>query len=142
MTWADGSGQPRARLRLDLAPGVSFGPGKAELLRGIVETGSIAAAGRRIGMSYKRAWQLVDSLNRDFAAPLVSASRGGAHGGGAALTPLGAEVLSVYQTLQFQAATVVHDGLARLVEKLAQQPTDRDRSTAQTIGACKIREVD
>lgn len=124
MADADASGQPRARLRLDLAPGVSFGPGKAELLRGIAETGSISAAGRRIGMSYKRAWQLVDSLNRDFAAPLVSASRGGAHGGGAALTPLGAEVLAMYQSLQSQVAAVLHDGLARLAKKLAPRPAD------------------
>lgn len=117
---------PRLRLRLDLAPGVSFGPGKADLLRGIVETGSISAAGRRIGMSYKRAWQLVDSLNRGFAAPLVSASRGGAHGGGAALTPLGAEVLDIYQSLQSQVATVLHDGLERLAGKLAPRSADVD----------------
>ncbi len=124
MADAGASGLPRARLRLDLAPGVSLGPGKVQLLQGIAQTGSIAAAGRRIGMSYKRAWQLVDSLNRDFAAPLVSASRGGAHGGGAALTPLGAEVLAMYRSLQSQAATVLHDGLARLAEKLAPRPAD------------------
>lgn len=112
-------GLPRLRLRLDLAAGVSFGPGKAELLQAIAETGSIAAAGRRIGMSYKRAWQLVDVLNRDFAAPLVSASRGGARGGGAALTPLGAEVLAAYRALEAQAAAGLHDGLARLANRLA-----------------------
>jgi molybdate transport system regulatory protein len=138
----DVSGQPRARLRLDLAPGVSLGPGKAELLRGIAETGSISAAGRRIGMSYKRAWQLVDCLNRDFAAPLVSASRGGAHGGGAALTPLGAEVLTLYQSLQAQAATVLHDGLMRLAEKLAPRPADPDRHRSDDLGAGKTRVVD
>ena len=112
---------PRLWLRLDLAPGVSFGPGKAELLRGIVETGSISAAGRRIGMSYKRAWQLVDSLNRDFAAPLVSASRGGARGGGASLTPLGAEVLEAYGVLRARVSTTLQDDLTRLAEKLAVQ---------------------
>ncbi len=112
---------PRLWLRLDLAPGVSFGPGKAELLRGIVETGSISAAGRRIGMSYKRAWQLVDSLNRDFAAPLVSASRGGAQGGGATLTPLGAEVLAAYRAMREQVSSTLLDELARLAEKLAAQ---------------------
>jgi len=112
---------PRLWLRLDLAPGVSFGPGKAELLRSIVETGSISAAGRRIGMSYKRAWQLVDSLNRDFAAPLVSASRGGAQGGGATLTPLGAEVLAAYRAMREQVSSTLLDELARLAEKLAAQ---------------------
>lgn len=113
------AGLPRLRLRLDLAAGISFGPGKAALLQGIAETGSIAAAGRRIGMSYKRAWQLVDGLNRDFAAALVSASRGGAHGGGAALTPLGAEVLAAYRALEAQASAGLHDGLVRLADRLA-----------------------
>lgn len=110
---------PRLTLRLDLAPGVSFGPGKAQLLEGIAQTGSISAAGRRINMSYKRAWQLVDSLNRDFVAPLVSATRGGAHGGGAELTPLGVEVLAAYRSLEALATTELHDGLARLANQLA-----------------------
>lgn len=110
---------PRLRLRVDLAPGVSFGPGKAELLAGIAETGSIAAAGRRSGMSYKRAWQLVERLNRDFAGPLVHASRGGPKGGGAALTVLGQEVLARYRRLQqagARAGGAELAGLAALVE--------------------------
>lgn len=116
-------GLPRLWLRLDLAAGVSFGPGKAQLLQGIAETGSIAAAGRRIGMSYKRAWQLVDVLNRDFAASLVSANRGGAHGGGAALTPLGVEVLAAYRALEAQASAGLQDGLVRLADRLAPRDT-------------------
>lgn len=119
MTSPGAPGLPRLRLRLDLAPGVSFGPGKAELLRGIAETGSIAAAGRRIGMSYKRAWQLVDGLNRDFSSPLVSASRGGVRGGGASLTPLGVEVLEAYRSLEAQASAGLQDGLIRLANRLA-----------------------
>lgn len=110
---------PQLWIRLDLAPGVSLGPGKVELLRGIAETGSISAAGRRIGMSYKRAWQLVDALNRHFAAPLVNASRGGAGGGGATLTPLGAEVLAAYQALHEHAADALAQELAQLAGKLA-----------------------
>ncbi len=70
-------------------------------------------------MSYKRAWQLVDSLNREFAAPLVGANRGGAHGGGAALTPLGAEVLAAYRALEAKASADLHDGLVRLANTLA-----------------------
>lgn len=114
---------PRLWLRLDLGPGVSLGPGKAELLRGIAETGSISAAGRRIGMSYKRAWQLVDALNRHFPSPLVNASRGGAHGGGAMLTPLGAEVLAAHQALHEHAAAALGQELAQLAEKLAPPAT-------------------
>ena len=72
---------PRLRLRLVYPGGAMLGPGKADLLEGIRETGSIAAAGRRMGMSYKRAWSLVETMNAMFAAPLVETSRGGAAGG-------------------------------------------------------------
>lgn len=109
---------PRLWLRLDLGPGVSLGPGKAELLRGIAETGSISAAGRRVGMSYKRAWQLVDALNRHFDGPLVSATRGGAHGGGALLTPLGAEVLETYLAIDAATNASATAHLARLTARL------------------------
>jgi molybdate transport system regulatory protein len=85
---------PRLRLRIMLAPGQWLGPGKADLLEAIADTGSISAAGRRMGMSYKRAWGLVEGLNEMFGAPLVAASRGGAAHGGAGLTDLGAEVLA------------------------------------------------
>jgi molybdate transport system regulatory protein len=87
------------RLRLRLAPGIDFGPGKADLLEGIRDTGSISAAGRRMRMSYKRAWQLVDELNGLFDAPLVEAIKGGPGGGGAALTKLGTNVLARYRRM-------------------------------------------
>jgi molybdate transport system regulatory protein len=84
------------KLRLVLEPNIAFGPGKAEILKGIKETGSITAAGRRQGMSYKRAWKLVETLNRDFIKPLVTTSKGGQHGGGASLTPTGEKILACY----------------------------------------------
>src|SRR3954465_4108263 len=87
------------RLRVRLASGVDLGPGKADLLEGILETGSISAAGRRMRMSYKRAWQLVDELNRLFDAPLVAASTGGSGGGGASLTRRGRDVLERYRRM-------------------------------------------
>lgn len=87
---------PRLRLRIVFADGVWMGPGKAELLERIARTGSIAAAGREMGMSYKRAWQLVDILNGMFAAPLVESTRGGAKGGGANVTATGQKVLTAY----------------------------------------------
>ena len=74
-----------------------IGPGKAELLERIGATGSIAAAGREMGMSYKRAWMLVEEMNAAFKLPLVQSARGGAGGGGAQLTETGAEVLRQYQ---------------------------------------------
>jgi molybdate transport system regulatory protein len=87
------------RLRLQIAPGIALGPGKADLLQGIRDTGSISAAGRRMRMSYKRAWQLVDELNRLFDTPLVAASKGGSGGGGAALTKAGEDVLMRYRRM-------------------------------------------
>ena len=94
------------RLRLHIAPGIAFGPGKADLLEGIRDTGSIAAAGRRMRMSYKRAWQLVEELNRLFDTPLVEASKGGS-GGGAALTKFGDNVLERYRRMHAACSAAV-----------------------------------
>jgi molybdate transport system regulatory protein len=91
-------------LRVVLDGAVALGPGKVELLEGIAETGSIAAAGRRMDMSYKRAWLLVEQMNTMFTEPLVDAAKGGAGGGGAALTPLGLRMLSAYRNLEKAAA--------------------------------------
>jgi molybdate transport system regulatory protein len=95
---------PRLRIRIVLAPSVMLGPGKADLLDGIGRTGSIAAAGRAMGMSYKRAWDLVGILNGMFRDPLVETVRGGPGGGHAALTDLGREVLTLYRRIEAQAA--------------------------------------
>ena len=80
------------------------GPGKADLLAAVVATGSITAAGRTMGMSYKRAWLLVDTMNRCFREPLVSATKGGAGGGSAQLTPGGKRVLELYRRIEARAA--------------------------------------
>lgn len=88
------------RLRLIFDGSRALGPGKADLLQGIDELGSIAAAGRALSMSYKRAWQLVDDLNKSFTAPLVRASKGGGHGGGAKLTAHGKQVLMLYRDIE------------------------------------------
>lgn len=77
-----------------------LGPGKAELLERIAEGGSIAAAGRAMGMSYKRAWSLVEEMNAAFREPLVARARGGPGGGGAALTAAGESVLRNYRDLE------------------------------------------
>jgi molybdate transport system regulatory protein len=94
--------EPKFKLTLRLLYGteIAFGPGKAELLEAIEQTGSISAAGRSMDMSYRRAWLLVDTMNRSFREPVVDASRGGRHGGGAHLTPFGKEVLERYREVQ------------------------------------------
>jgi molybdate transport system regulatory protein len=103
-----------ARLRIVLEPDIAIGPGKADLLEGIKETGSIAAAGRSMGMSYKRAWYLVETMNRCFKRPLVEASKGGRAGGGSRLTELGHEVLARYRRMEMLTAEVIEPEMAAL----------------------------
>lgn len=91
-----------------------LGPGKAELLAQIAATGSIAAAGRQMGMSYKRAWMLVEEMNRAFRVPLVASLRGGPGGGGAQLTEAGAEVLRLYTRVVEQALAAAAPEIAAL----------------------------
>jgi molybdate transport system regulatory protein len=87
-------------LRVTFSDNFYLGPGRADLLEGIAETGSIAAAGKRMDMSYKRAWSLVQALNEGWGAPLVETSRGGAGQGGATLTEDGQFVLLRYRAMQ------------------------------------------
>ncbi len=108
-----------AKLQIVVVPGVRFGPGKADLLEGIRETGSIAAAGRRMGMSYKRAWYLVEAMNGHFDLPLVEASKGGKSGGGARLTQLGEDVLNACREMQAETDKAVAPVLRRLRRKIA-----------------------
>src|SRR5512145_2870057 len=89
-----------ARLRVVLGPGIAIGPGKADLLEAIDRTGSISAAGRQLKMSYRRAWLLVEELNNSFKSDLVAAGKGGAHGGGARLTEMGASVLRHFRNME------------------------------------------
>ena len=110
------------RLRLVFEPDAAFGPGKADLLEGIAATGSIAAAGRRMGMSYKRAWMLVEQMNAMFAAPLVESSRGGASGGGARLTEGGEAVLELYRAMEAKARDAGAQEIAGLRALLREAP--------------------
>jgi molybdate transport system regulatory protein len=97
--------QPRLRIRIVFDDAEMIGPGKVELLERVDRCGSIAAAGREMGMSYKRAWQLIGMLNAMFMEPLVDSTRGGAGGGGAVLTDTGRKVLTLYRALETHAAT-------------------------------------
>ena len=108
-----------ARLRISIVfeSGARIGPGKAKLLESIRDTGSISAAARDMGMSYKRAWLLLDSINKAFTEPVVSAAPGGAGGGGARLTAFGAEVLERYRRIDERAAAVAVDDLAVLADR-------------------------
>ncbi len=107
------------RLRIDLGPDRALGPGKADILEGIKETGSIAAAGRRMGMSYKRAWLLVETMNACFEDPLVVTSRGGQARGGAELTATGLRVLNCYRRMQDLTAEAIAEEFEILRSLLA-----------------------
>jgi molybdate transport system regulatory protein len=91
---------PSLRIRIVFGTAEMMGPGKAELLERIDRCGSIAAAGREMGMSYKRAWDLVGTLNAMFREPLVDSTRGGPGGGGAVLTAMGRAVLAQYRAFE------------------------------------------
>jgi molybdate transport system regulatory protein len=108
------------RLRVVLGAGVAVGPGKADLLEGIDQTGSIAAAGRRMKMSYKRAWYLLDVMNQCFKEPLARTRKGGRGAGGAQLTPTGKRVLAIYRSIEAQSSRAAKRELlafARLVNR-------------------------
>lgn len=93
-------------LRITLSDRAYVGPGRADLLEGIAETGSIAEAAKRMGMSYKRAWSLVQALNDGFRSPLVETARGGTEQG-ARLTPEGREVLDRYRQMETAAVEAI-----------------------------------
>jgi molybdate transport system regulatory protein len=112
----------RLRIRIVLDSGAFIGPGKAELLERIGRTGSIAAAGREMGMSYKRAWELIGTLNAMFRNPLVVSTRGGPGGGGAALTEAGQQVLALYRGFESEAARAGAVQLEALLAMLADIP--------------------
>ena len=96
------SGDVRVAFRLRITQGaaIAVGPGKIDLLEAIADTGSITAAAKRLEMSYRRAWLLLDTMNRCFDEPLAEAESGGTRGGRTRLTPLGAQVVSRYRRIE------------------------------------------
>ncbi|HET9331840.1 MAG TPA: LysR family transcriptional regulator [Steroidobacteraceae bacterium] len=92
--------RPAVRLRIDFGQTAAVGPGKIALLEHIAASGSLAQAARELGMSYRRAWQLLGSLNGSFRQPLVDSARGGRGGGGARLTERGRQLIRAYRGLE------------------------------------------
>jgi molybdate transport system regulatory protein len=109
-------------LRVVLDPETLLGPGKAELLQAIQETGSIAAAGRRMGMSYKRAWYLIDTMNAYFQEPVVVSVKGGNTRGGAQLTATGCKVLECYRRMEVKTRKAIARELAALASLAVKKP--------------------
>lgn len=123
-------GEPGARdvrqaaltLRVDFGAHGFLGPGKIELMEHIAQHGSISAAGKEMDMSYRRAWMLVDEINRIFRDPLVEKQMGGSGGGGARLSKLGREVIARYRAIETAAARATAADIRALKASLALRP--------------------
>ena len=111
-------GMARIKVSVVFNSGARIGPGKVKLLESVHSTGSISAAARTMGMSYKRAWLLLDSISQSFAQPVVSGAPGGRHGGGAALTPFGSRLLARIKRIEAAAVAAARKDVAAL-EKTA-----------------------
>ena len=123
-------GNTRLTLRVDFGANRSIGPGKIRLLEAIERTGSISQAGRSLGMSYRRAWLLIDDMNRCFSKPVTKARPGGAQGGGAALTAFGKALIHVYRGIEVAASSAVKGRLRRLESSLRVSKPDTPRRTS------------
>lgn len=125
------AGRIDVKLRLLHGDDIAMGPGKADLLDAIGRTGSISAAARAMGMSYRRAWLLVDVMNNSFGAPLVHSAAGGSQGGGAVVTEMGKEVLVHYRAMQAAAAEATARHAAALLKLL--RPDDDSHNRGQSF---------
>ncbi len=109
------------RFRVDVSPACSIGPGKIALLMGVERTGSLRRAAQQLGMSYRRAWLLIDGLNRSFTEPVTTASVGGKGGGGVKLAPLGEELVRRYNALAKRLDAMAQREFASVAEGPARQ---------------------
>ena len=114
------SKKPGPRLRILIGAATALGPGKVDLLEASAETGSISAAARTMGMSYRRAWLLVDTMNRCVHGNLVTKATGGRGGGGTKVTPMGLDVLRRYRDMEAKAEASVRDEVAAFAELLSE----------------------
>jgi molybdate transport system regulatory protein len=132
-------GGVRLTLRVDFGTDRAIGPGKVLLLEAIRDTGSISQAGRSLGMSYRRAWLLVDDMNRCFREPVVTAQPGGAQGGGAALTAFGQKVVLKYRTIETQATAATKPQLHDLEASLRGSRRGAGKTRKTSIRASTAR---
>ena len=118
--------EPTPRLRIKFGESMRLGPGKVELLDAVATTGSISAASRALGMSYRRAWILVDEVNRMFKRPVVVTAAGGHQGGGASLTDFGRALVAAYRRIEARTRLAIREELAPFEGELA-EPLIRPR---------------
>jgi molybdate transport system regulatory protein len=132
-------GGVRLTLRVDFGTDRAIGPGKVLLQEAIRDTGSISQAGRSLGMSYRRAWLLVDDMNRCFREPVVMAQPGGSQGGGAALTAFGQKVVQKYRTIETQATAATKPQLHDLEASLRSSRRGAGKTRKTSIRASMAR---
>jgi molybdate transport system regulatory protein len=132
-------GNVRLTVRIDFGADRALGPGKIRLLEAIGKTGSISRAGRTLGMSYRRAWLLVDDMNRTFRAAVVATKPGGARGGGAALTPFGVALIENYRAIEAQAAAAAMPRLQSLENSLRRKRARPQKPVKTSIRAATAR---
>ena len=107
------------RMRVTAGELVGIGPGKVALLEAMMRTGSITAAAKELDMSYRRAWTLVDELNRALAKPAVMSATGGQMGGGSEVTPVGQKLVMLYRSIEAQALKTCKADIAKLMRLMA-----------------------
>jgi molybdate transport system regulatory protein len=127
-------GAPTVRFRVDFGRDASVGPGKIALLEEIERGGSLSQAARTLNMSYRRAWQLLESLNGSFAQPVATTAKGGRGGGGAVVTPFGRQLMRAYRRLDAE----IQLRAARAIRPLLRE-APRARAPARTSGASRAR---
>lgn len=128
------SSAPQIRFRVDFDNRCSVGVGKIRLLEAIEHTGSLSQAARDMGMSYRRAWLLIDSMNGEFDTPVISATVGGSGGGGAKLTSFGEELIEAYRELETRLAPLTTDCMGRISTHAVGQ---QSRSVARNMPSRK-----
>jgi molybdate transport system regulatory protein len=132
-------GDVRLTVRVDFGSDGALGPGKVRLLEAIGKTGSISQAGRALEMSYRRAWLLVDDMNRCFREPVVATKPGGAQGGGAALTAFGLELIEKYRSIENEANAAARPQLHALEVALRNRAKRGERRLKTSIKAAAVR---
>jgi molybdate transport system regulatory protein len=132
-------GNVRLTVRVDFGADRALGPGKIRLLEAIGKTGSITRAGRALGMSYRRAWLLVDDVNCSFREPVVATQPGGVQGGGAELTPFGRELIETYRAIEAQATAAAKPHLQALEDSLRPRRARPQKPLKMSIRAATAR---
>lgn len=133
------SPERKLKLRVKLCSFAALGPGKIDLLEAVHATGSISGAARRQRMSYRRAWMLIDELNKALRAPVIDTQFGGKEGGGARVTGTGLRLIELYRDLQRKAETAVADELDAIAGMIAPDVSERQAEAEKLHGRIEAR---